>query len=192
MSEFTYHIRLADLGDIAALPAIERAAAQRFVDVGYIDLAEGPVTDLSTLIAAQREERLWVVVARAAGTKPAARRAWAQGEDPEEIPVGFALVIHVDEAPHIQEMDVLPDHGRRGLGRSIVRKVIEHCRAAGHEKLTLTTLKNVPWNGPFYNSLGFREIPLSRCGAELQALFEKEIPPGVPAEDRVIMIQDLG
>lgn len=189
-TEPTYEIRLADLGDVAALPGIERAASQRFVEVGYPELAEGQVTDLSTLIAAQREERLWVAVARHEQRQPT-RRAWAAGDEPEEVPVGFVLVQLLDGMPHIQEMDVLPNHGRRGLGRGMVRRVIDQSKAQGHDKLTLTTFKNVPWNAPFYNSLGFREIPAARCGDELKALFNAEAEAGLPVDDRVVMVHDL-
>ncbi len=189
-SQFSYSIRLADLGDVAALPGIERAAARLFVDVGYPNLADRQVTGLSVLIAAQREERLWVALAGAA-ERPSARRPWASGDDPEESPVGFAFTSLVDGQPHLQEMDVHPEHGQRGLGRSLVNRVLDQAREQGYSRVTLTTFRAIPWNAPFYRKLGFRELAAGRMGPDLEALVEEESNQGLPTEDRVVLIHDL-
>ena len=40
------------------------------------------------------------------------------------MPVGFALVeMLADDLPHLEELDVDPSHGRRGLGTALVRGV---------------------------------------------------------------------
>ena len=61
---------------------------------------------------AQRQEMLWVAVA------------------PDSQVLGFALARLIDGEPHLEEIDVHPDHGRRGIGAALVRTVIEWARAA--------------------------------------------------------------
>ena len=185
-----YAIRLAELGDVAALPGIERAAAQLFAVAGYPGLADRQVTGLSELIAAQRAERLWVAMA-GADDRSAPRRPWSEGEEPTESPVGFALVCLVDEQPHIQEMDVHPEHARRGLGRRLANRVLDQAREQGFSRVTLTTFRRVPWNEPFYRKLGFRELTVARAGSELEQLVQEEARSGLPVDDRVVMIHDL-
>jgi GNAT superfamily N-acetyltransferase len=72
-----------------------------------------------------------------------------------EPPVGFVCVELVDGVPHIWQLAVHPDHGRQGLGRSLVYAACRWARSEGFEAITLTTFRDVPWNGPFYGSLGF-------------------------------------
>jgi GNAT superfamily N-acetyltransferase len=70
-------------------------------------------------------------------------------------PVGFASVGMVDGLPHLRQVAVEPDHGRRGLGRALVEAVCTWARSEQFHAITLTTYRDVPWNGPFYRSLGF-------------------------------------
>mgnify|MGYP002065158006 CR=1 FL=1 len=49
----------------------------------------------------------------------AAGRLWVTADENDQ-PVGFAAVELVDGRPHIQELDVHPDHGRRGLGGAAI------------------------------------------------------------------------
>ncbi len=86
--------------------------------------------------------------------------------------VGFACVDLVDGAPHIWQLSVHPGHGRRGLGRALVEAVCDWARTERFEVITLTTYRDVPWNGPFYESLGFSTIGVLRPG--LLAIREHE------------------
>ena len=72
--------------------------------------------------------------------------------------VGFVSLELVDGAVHIDQLSVLPSHGRRGIGRSLVGTAVAWARASGHGAVTLTTFRDVPWNAPFYRSIGFRTI----------------------------------
>ncbi len=86
--------------------------------------------------------------------------------------VGFACVESVDGIPHIWQLAVHPDHGRQGLGRALVEAVCDWARFGRFEAITLTTFRDVPWNGPFYESLGFMTI--DRLTPELRAIREHE------------------
>jgi GNAT superfamily N-acetyltransferase len=72
--------------------------------------------------------------------------------------VGFACVEVVDGEAHIWQLSVHPEAGRQGRGRALVRAVCRWATAQGLPGVTLTTFRDVPWNGPFYSKLGFREV----------------------------------
>ena len=50
----------------------------------------------------------------------------------EEVPVGFALVeMLANDLPHLEELDVDPSHGRRGVGTALVRAVCKWAEVSG-------------------------------------------------------------
>lgn len=75
-----------------------------------------------------------------------------------EPPVGFAAVGVVDGVAHLFQVSVAPSVGRRGLGTALVNSVCEWATSQGYEAVTLTTFRDVPWNGPFYTRLGFGTV----------------------------------
>jgi GNAT superfamily N-acetyltransferase len=72
-------------------------------------------------------------------------------------PVGFAQILEVDGFVHLEQLSVLPAHGRRGLGRALVEAALAESARRGYDTITLRTFADVPWNGPFYASCGFIE-----------------------------------
>ncbi len=89
-----------------------------------------------------------------------------------DVPEGFVCVELVDGIPHIWQLAVDPDHGRRGLGRALVRATCDWARSEGFDAITLTTYRDVPWNRPFYESLGF--VVLESLTPELCEIREHE------------------
>jgi GNAT superfamily N-acetyltransferase len=168
-----YAIRLAALEDIPRLPEIERSAAALFAPYGLQQCFATIVTPMRDLERGQAAGVLWVA-------------AGVNGE-----PVGFALAGEVGGNAHLDELDVLPAHGRRGIGRALVQTVVAWARATGFEALTLTTLRHVPWNAPFYETLGFRALAEAELSAALRTLLQEEIARGLPAANRVAMRCDL-
>jgi GNAT superfamily N-acetyltransferase len=72
-------------------------------------------------------------------------------------PVGFAHVEVVEGFAHLAQLSVHPDAMRRGLGSALVRAAMREAWALGYDRLSLTTYRDLPWNGPFYARLGFVE-----------------------------------
>jgi GNAT superfamily N-acetyltransferase len=72
-------------------------------------------------------------------------------------PLGFAHVLEVDTIAHLEQLSVLPEFGRRGYGRRLVRAAAHEAHLRGHKQLTLRTFADVPWNAPFYKKCGFAE-----------------------------------
>jgi GNAT superfamily N-acetyltransferase len=154
------------------LPAIELAAAQLLRGHAPESALNQP-TDGDAFADAARDGRLWVALAGKA-------------------PVGFALVeMLADDLPHLDEVDVEPTHGRRGLGTALVRAVCEWATASGFSMLTLTTFRAVPWNLPFYARLGFVEIPRDLLRPELAAVVSDEAARGLAPETRAVMAYRL-
>ena len=58
----------------------------------------------------------------------------------------------------LDELAVTPAHGRRGVGRALVDEVLAWTAARGLPYVTLATFRDVPWNGPYYEKLGFEAV----------------------------------
>lgn len=62
---------------------------------------------------------------------------------------------------------------------------------AGREGVSLTTFRFVPFNRPFYERLGFEELPLAAAPPALRAVFAQELPQGVDMKERLLMLRRL-
>lgn len=81
-------------------------------------------------------------------------------EEDGGAPVGFVHVLEQDGVAHLEQLSVLPAHGRRGHGRALVDAALDEAADRGYAVVTLRTFADVPWNAPFYASLGFEERPV--------------------------------
>jgi GNAT superfamily N-acetyltransferase len=168
-----YRLRLASADDVPSLPPIERRAAALFEPLGEAtgltpeDLSH--TRSVEELTAAQRAARLWVAVA------------------PDHRLAGFAMAILLGPNAHLDELDVDPSHGRRGVGSALLDTVVRWAAAAGHDRLTLSTFRDVPWNRPFYERRGFRVLAPRELGPEHRDLVAAERARGLHTERRVIM-----
>jgi GNAT superfamily N-acetyltransferase len=163
-----YTITAARPHDLIQLPAIELAASRLFTGMAPESVLN-MTTSPDVLNRAQGDGHLWVVLAN-------------------EAPVGFALVEVVErDAAHLEEIDVHPDHGRRGLGTKLVMHVCRWAAAAGFRSVTLNTHRDVPWNAPFYRRLGFEVVPHDELSPALREIFENETRRGLDPSCRVVM-----
>lgn len=170
-SEWT--LRLARPEDAEAMPAIERAAAEIFIhDPG---LANFDPQD-----------------------------TWQPGDLRRMIRKGHCLVSHVGQELagflvcepfrrelHIWEMDVHPRFQRRGIGAGLIRACQIDARNSGFAALTLTTFRDLAWNAPFYERLGFEEVTALDAHPRLAGELANEADDGFPAERRCAMIHFL-
>jgi len=169
-----YSIGLARADEVADLPAIEDASGDLFpLEDIPLALREVAGLPLSFFEEARLAHRLWV----ARGTEAA-------------TPVGFAAAILIDAGAHLHQLSVLPDHGRRGLGRALVLQVASWAGQEGFGSLTLTTFRHLAFNGPFYASLGFEPIPAAEQGPEMRAALAREAESGLDPDKRIAMRLD--
>jgi GNAT superfamily N-acetyltransferase len=102
----------------------------------------------------------------------------AAAESDEGRAVGFAHVLEVDGAAHLEQLSVRPENARRGIGRALVEAAMAYSGERGHDHLTLRTFADVPWNAPFYATCGFtvtepdseflRRLVLVEAGLQLE------------------------
>jgi GNAT superfamily N-acetyltransferase len=101
--------------------------------------------------------------------------------------VGFALVELLGPAVHLEELDVVPEHGRRGIGLRLLETVCAWAMAAGHPSVTLSTFTAVPWNAPFYQRHGFHVVKPADVSPQHVALVDAERARGLRTDLRVLM-----
>src|SRR5215813_6903600 len=155
-----YKVTLARTNDLPLLPAIELAAERLFAGHG-LDSVPSLTTSLEDFREAQKQGHLWVALTG-------------------NMPVGFALVKMLESmVVHLEEIDVRPEHGRRGLGSRLVREICNWATSAGYRSVTLTTFREIPWNMPFYARLGFEEIPPGELTPALLAVMKDETRRGL-------------
>ncbi len=160
-------VRLAGAGDLATLAEIELRAATRFAEVGLVTAARLPSVPAELLARQQASGLLWVV---------------------GHPPVGFAVALAIPGALHLHELDVVPEAGRRGLGRALVEAVSAEAARRGLAEVTLVTFRDVPWNAPYYRRLGFREAPEAARRPGIVAILEEERRSGLAVlAPRVVM-----
>ena len=99
----------------------------------------------------------------------------------EGLPVAFIAIGDVDGATHIHQVSVHPSHARQGIGAAL----IEHVKR-GERAVTLTTFRDVPWNEPYYERLGFRAVTEASPG--LAEIMREEASRGLDPATRVAMI----
>lgn len=150
------------------LRAIELAAARLLA--GHVP--ESVLTETTSdeeLKDAHARGRLWVALA-------------------DDRPVGFADVKVLEPTvAHLEEIDVHPEHGRRGLGRRLVMAVCAWAASDGYRAVTLTTFRDIRWNMPFYARLGFEVIVPDELSPAWRSVIEDETIRGLDRARRVAM-----
>jgi len=162
-------IRLARPDELHLLNDIERRAQVRFRPHGLEDTFAAHLLAPSILESAQRAGRLFVAT------------------DPADDPVGFALVAKLHDWAQLAEVDVAPEWGRRGVGTALVERAIAWAKEHGFSTMVLSTMRDVPWNAPFYRRFGFEALAPESLPPELRKLRAEEARRGLPVGDRVLM-----
>jgi GNAT superfamily N-acetyltransferase len=166
-------LRAATLEDLPALPAIEHAAGELFRLVGMDLVADDEDPRPEELRPYVEDGRAWV---------------WQDGDDV----VAYLVVDVVDGCAHIEQVSVHPDHGRRRIGAALLEHTAVWALARGLPALTLTTFRDVAWNGPYYLARGFRWLDDDELTPGLRERRRREIEHGLDRWPRGCMRRDLG
>ena len=162
-----YTIQHADSNHIPLLNEIELAAATIFPPGSIPEYVFTDKLPLDDLHAAMDRDMLWVVL------------------DGEKTPVGYALLQLIDGCALLAQMDVHPEHGQKGVGTALLRRVIEEVGDMGLDAVYLTTFSHIKWNAPFYEKHGFRILEPPEQPLFLQGILQQERANGLP--NRVAM-----
>lgn len=161
------YIRPTTSDDVAALPALERAAGERFRDDPDLAwLAEGEVISAEQHLGYAERGLSWLALAN-------------------ERPVGFLLAEAHPSSLFIVELSVDLAWQGKGIGRQLIARAADHARKVGLTSLTLTTFRDVPWNAPFYAKLGFEYV--TELTPALREKREEEAAHGLAYNSRCAM-----
>ncbi len=108
--------------------------------------------------------------------------------DPD--PVAWVAVDEVDGCAHVEQVSVHPDRARRGIGRRLLDHVDGWAREWGLPAVTLTTFRDVPWNAPYYQRLGFAPVEVLTPG--LAEVVAREAAHGLDPSTRVCLRREVG
>lgn len=173
MDELSIQIREARPGDVAHLPDIERSAAQIFKqDKDLAWLADDDVQPTSLHQNYIQARNSWVAVH-------------------DEIPIGFINGVEYNKTFHICEISVSEEWQSQGVGRALLSAVEQIMCDRGITMITLTTFKDIPWNAPFYERLGYEILSEDGLSIFLMDILDEEIEAGLEAHRRCAMQKNL-
>ena len=162
-------IRAARLDELARLIAIELAAGEQFRSLGMDRVADDDPGSPEELAPYAEMGRAFVAA------------------DATDQPIGYLIVDVIDSAAHIEQVSVHPRHARQGIGRALIEEATRWARRQDLDCVTLTTFVDVPWNGPYYERLGFRYLTPEEETPALRSIREHERALGLDAWPRACM-----
>ncbi|WP_258229013.1 GNAT family N-acetyltransferase [Arthrobacter sp. HMWF013] len=165
-------MRKAKPEDLRGIRDIEVAAGELFRGIGMDAIADDPPPSEAELMDYQREGRAWVAT------------------DPTDRPIAYILVDAVEGWAHIEQVTVHPRHSRKGLGGALLDHVARWAREMGFNAITLTTFRDVPWNAPYYERLGFRRHPEKEWSDGLRKIVQRESRDGLDAWPRTVLVKE--
>lgn len=167
--ESGYQIRAARVEELPLLSHIEELASCLFLNTPYSFLVDADPLSLELVQQRFQSGQVWVAVAL------------------HEAVVGYAIACEIDDTLYLQQIDVKPEHGQKGIGAAIVKTVCDWAKHHGYRIISLSTFRDIPWNAPFYSKLGFRPLDDAELTTGFQQLRLKEFEAGLPISERVIM-----
>lgn len=112
-----HQLRPTRLSDLPLLREIEWASGQRFREYGLEHVADDEPASGQELAGYVERAASWVSL---------------EGDD---HPVGYVLIDSIDDAAHIEQLSVLPEHQGQGNGKALidqVRRMGDTAREQGH------------------------------------------------------------
>jgi GNAT superfamily N-acetyltransferase len=163
-------IRLATREDLPRLAEIETRAADIF-PADDLPPGEMETVPMEKLVASMADSMLWVAEVGNAGV------------------VGFVMAQIMGDCFHVAEIDVHPEHGRKGIGSALLKHACTVASQRGFRYATLTTFEHIPWNAPFYARRGFERIENCQEFNFLAGILEAEMQAGL--KNRIAMRKRL-
>jgi GNAT superfamily N-acetyltransferase len=166
-------IRAARESELPLISALEKSGENQFRVAGMNRVADAPAPEPDAYRPALDDGRLLIAV------------------DGTDTPVGFIRLEILDGDPHVEQVSVHPDHAGHGIGASLLAAAEQLARARGHGRITLTTFREVPWNGPYYARLGWSVVGEADLPPELAAARRHERDLGFDEWPRQAMAKSL-
>jgi GNAT superfamily N-acetyltransferase len=172
-----FELRAGTPADIDALCAIDDDASELFVLAGLrLNRA-----DEHEFEAAERSR--WQTSLALGGTLIAL--------DSDATPIGFAASGTRDGEPYLDQLSVLRDFMRLGVGTCLLSATEQVFWRAGARSLWLTTYAHLSWNRPFYERNGYLRMPERDCGPDMRRELDYERAWLPEPGHRIAMRKDL-
>ena len=168
------NIRLASGCDAPLLPEIERSSGEKFRQLPGLEW----IADDEVQSAEQHRVLIADGVAFVTEVEGCGIVAFLNGEV-------------MSDALHIWQMAVHRDQQGRGIGRKLLEAAQQFAIDHAINALTLTTFRDVPWNEPCYQRLGFITLGCEDLGPRLRAVLHAEGQAGLPIAYRCAMRKPL-
>ncbi|KKA20969.1 GNAT family acetyltransferase [Rasamsonia emersonii CBS 393.64] len=152
-------IRHARPEDVPFLAAVETSAAALFRTVNLGWIADMPPMEPSLLHRMISRNRVWVAVT-------------------SDVPVAFSAAEPKDGLFYIAELSVHREWQRKGIATKLIAEMERQARQEGFSHLSLTTYRDIEWNGKFYAKLGFVEVEPAAAGVQHVKELEDEREKG--------------
>lgn len=147
------------------------AAAQRFLGTPMAFAVSHPSSPIGALKAAQALDNLWVAA------------------DTDDLPLGFLFGEAVNGWFHILEISVASPG--KGHGSALIEAVAAAATGLACDRLSLTTDREIAFNGPWYRRRGFVEIAATEAPDWLAEIPSREAETGLDPARRAIMMRRL-
>ena len=144
-------IRQANYSDLKWLADIEKEAAKIFVEYLGPDTKQGQGTLDPKIIRKSFDQKLLFVVEK------------------DLCVAGFLAALLYADFIHIEEVSVRYKSQGKGYGKALVETILNEAQKRSIFSVTLTTDKQLPWNGPFYKRLGFKQLSDNELPDSLKA-----------------------
>ena len=169
-------IRKAWPGESPKIVAVEKDAGEIFRQIGMGDIVDHADEVMTDDMYAEFIEDGDVFVA----------------VDEQDEPVGFATMGQMDGEAYLVELSVHRSAQGKGLGRKLINAAIDWAKKRGDKTLLLSTFRDVPWNGPYYERLGFVILEERDCQRpDMQRQRTMEAKGGLDMTRRVFMRKPL-
>ncbi len=154
-------IRPTQLADANQLPKIEQSAGELFSSIKELNwISESGVQSVEAHIQFIHQHAHWVAV------------------NHDNHPVGFIMTQQLPESVFIHELSVSKDWQNKGIGKLLIQTVKNEAKLQQFNAVTLTTFRDVPWNAPYYQRLGFHILLEHQIPYSLQQILDNEVEHG--------------
>jgi ribosomal protein S18 acetylase RimI-like enzyme len=169
-----FSIRKARSEDIPLLGPVERSAAEIFRTVNLGSLADDETTVAPSILATMADSNHLLVAV-----------------NESDQPIGFVGGMNIDGNFHIVEISVAQAVQGKGVGSALMAEMTRQVKEEKFMVMTLTTYRNVAWNGPWYKKLGFQEVTAEEMGKEYLKIWDVESQHGHDMASRCVMRKSL-
>ena len=172
MAKESINIRIARTGDHKFFKKIEESTTTLFKEYGCdFSNIESPEEEFYLSIEGKHE----IYVAHTSDNKI----------------VGFCAIKTIDSNAYIIEISLLPDYRKKGIGTKLIEHATFWAEINKYEYITLTTFRDLPFNGEFYKKLGFNEFTPDSKWPALKRIRENEKQSGLEILPRIAMRKSL-